>query len=336
MNWFYESGGQQQGPVSESELDRLLAEGKINANSLVWREGMADWQPLRTARPGVLPVPPAIPSGEASETSAGQVRCAATGKLIPESEAIWINGLPYSPEARPGASIPPVPSASQSIVQADDALRDGPAWEQRNQIGWLRAIGETISGVLLQPGATFARMRRTGGIGTPLLYFMLLGYVGSAIALFYQIFFERLSPGALSQMAAAERATPDVSPTVQFVGALIALLFILPLGSFVQSGILHLSLMIFGGARKGFETTYRVGCYVWGTVAIFYLLPVCGQFVAVVWGIVAMIIGLTAAHETDTGRAVGAVFLPMAVCCVIAIAFSGLVLAALHGAMQNQ
>jgi len=51
MNWYYESGGQQQGPVNDTELDRLLAEGKITLDSLIWKEGMSGWTPLRVARP---------------------------------------------------------------------------------------------------------------------------------------------------------------------------------------------------------------------------------------------------------------------------------------------
>src|SRR5689334_20662487 len=80
MNWFYESAGQQQGPISEQEFDRLIAEGKITAETLVWREGLADWQPLRIARPAIPAEPPAMPSGEVPP---GHVRCSLTGKIIP-------------------------------------------------------------------------------------------------------------------------------------------------------------------------------------------------------------------------------------------------------------
>ena len=35
MNWYYEKAGQRQGPITEAELDRLLASGEINATTLV-------------------------------------------------------------------------------------------------------------------------------------------------------------------------------------------------------------------------------------------------------------------------------------------------------------
>ena len=46
MNWYYESNGLQQGPVSESELRQLITLGRISKHNLLWRNGMHDWTPL--------------------------------------------------------------------------------------------------------------------------------------------------------------------------------------------------------------------------------------------------------------------------------------------------
>ena len=48
------------------------------------------------------------------------------------------------------------------------------------------------------------------------------------------------------------------------------------------------------------------------------LIPVCGGVIAAVWGIVVNCIGLARAHETDTGRAVLAILLPVVGCCGLA------------------
>ena len=45
------------------------------------------------------------------------------------------------------------------------------------------------------------------------------------------------------------------------------------------------------------------------------MVPICGGFAAGVWNIVLECIGLARAHETDTGKAVTAVLLPVIVCC---------------------
>ncbi len=43
MNWYYVDAGQQAGPISEDELASLAGSGKIQPDTLVWREGMATW-----------------------------------------------------------------------------------------------------------------------------------------------------------------------------------------------------------------------------------------------------------------------------------------------------
>lgn len=45
MNWYYAVGQEKQGPVSDEELGQLVQQGTITNESLVWQEGMADWQP---------------------------------------------------------------------------------------------------------------------------------------------------------------------------------------------------------------------------------------------------------------------------------------------------
>jgi hypothetical protein len=58
MNWFYALNGQQNGPVSEDQLNDLVRTGAIDQDTLVWREGMAEWQALRFARGAAPPPPP--------------------------------------------------------------------------------------------------------------------------------------------------------------------------------------------------------------------------------------------------------------------------------------
>ena len=54
MTWYYALNGQQVGPVSEQQLSGFVGSGVINAMTLVWREGMQGWLPLRVAVPFAL------------------------------------------------------------------------------------------------------------------------------------------------------------------------------------------------------------------------------------------------------------------------------------------
>jgi hypothetical protein len=73
--------------------------------------------------------------------------------------------------------------------------------------------------------------------------------------------------------------------------------------------------MIVGGANQPFETTFRVLAFAQGSTGVLQMIPICGGLIAGVWALVVQCIGLARAHETDTGRAVLAVFLPLIVCC---------------------
>lgn len=56
MNWYYVDAGQQAGPVPDEQLDELVRNGKVRGDTLVWRDGQANWQPYSQARPtGVQP-----------------------------------------------------------------------------------------------------------------------------------------------------------------------------------------------------------------------------------------------------------------------------------------
>ncbi|MEJ0000956.1 MAG: DUF4339 domain-containing protein [Verrucomicrobiota bacterium] len=65
--WYYTTGGAPEGPFDEAALDQLLANGTIHADSLVWKEGMADWAPLNQAR-----TPAAAGAATATCTMCGQ------------------------------------------------------------------------------------------------------------------------------------------------------------------------------------------------------------------------------------------------------------------------
>ncbi|MBC2596351.1 DUF975 family protein [Ruficoccus amylovorans] len=43
--WYYAIYNRQHGPVSPSEIERLIEQGIVTADTLVWRAGMNEWQP---------------------------------------------------------------------------------------------------------------------------------------------------------------------------------------------------------------------------------------------------------------------------------------------------
>ena len=121
--------------------------------------------------------------------------------------------------------------------------------------------------------------------------------------------------------------------------AILAFLFpfLIIIGLFTASGILHVFLLMVNGAKKGYEATFRVVAYSYSAY-IFLVLPFCGQLISAVWIVVLYIIGLREAHEISGGKAAFAVFLPAIICCglimIAAALFMGAVAASFGTMMQ--
>jgi hypothetical protein len=206
----------------------------------------------------------------------------------------------------------------------------GTAWDQRARIGFFNALVETTRQVLTEPTAFFRAMPTGGGIGSPLLYAVVVGWLGMAAASFYQAVFYSVVG---SRWTAFGDESPEVAAILGLVqgwGGFVAQLvfggIFAVIGVFVATAILHLMLLLLGGARRDFETTLRVVSYSQAT-NVLLLVPFCGQVVAVVWTLVLYILGLAEAQQAGHGKAAAAVLLPLLLCCccgaLLAFAFAG-------------
>ena len=83
MDWYYAEGQQQRGPVSEAELEGLVKAGTVGSDTLVWREGMENWQPYGQVKG-------AAPTGAAQPPTlvAGAIVCSQCGKAFAQDEVI--------------------------------------------------------------------------------------------------------------------------------------------------------------------------------------------------------------------------------------------------------
>src|ERR1700743_1919568 len=72
-SWFFAANGQQQGPYPDAQFRDLIARGSVNAQTLVWSEGMAGWQKAGEV-PGLMAggmAPPAMPPGGGAMVGGG-------------------------------------------------------------------------------------------------------------------------------------------------------------------------------------------------------------------------------------------------------------------------
>lgn len=216
---------------------------------------------------------------------------------------------PPFPPPLPPEGPPPLPPAPEP---------GGTPWERRDQIGFVTGLVETTQQVLLRPSEFFARMPVSGGVGSPLLYAVILGYAGLVATTLYGLVFSSVLGDAFLRFGSRSRELERfqalfegwVSAVVQLVTGPVWIV----IGAFVGAGILHVLLLALGGASRDFEATFRVVCY-GHALNVLGLLPFCGNFIAIVWWIAVTTIGLATVHRTSTGIALAAVLLPIIVCC---------------------
>src|SRR5881396_1554017 len=255
-----------------------------------------------------------LSAGRFAPTDIGWREGMATWQPLSQFPEFGGTAAPAAPPVQPGAA-----PASTTV-----AARTGLPWEHRQERGFFNAFIETLAIVLTRPAEAFSVMKREGGLGEPLIYALIGGCVGGLVSFLFSLGFQSLGlftdrhNNGLAAMAG--------------MGIGSAMIILLPLfiviGLFIGSAIVHLCLMIVGGANQSFETTFRVLAFSHGSTGPLQMIPICGGVIAGVWALVCSCIGLARAHETDTGRAVLAVFLPVIVCCG-----GGLLVAFMFGAL---
>jgi hypothetical protein len=239
-----------------------------------------------------------------------------TGRFAPtdigwrEGMATW-QPLSQFPELG-GAAAPAVPpvQSDATATSTPASARTGLPWEHRQERGFVNAFIETLAVVLTKPDLAFRTMKTEGGFGEPLLYAIIGGGIGVVVWFVFSLILN--SVGVFNPRETG--FGPIVGMSVSFV-MLVWRVVAVAVAPFIFGGLVHLSLMLVGGANKSFETTFRVVSFSQGSTAPLQLVPCCGGLVALVWFLVASCIGVARTHEIDTGRATLAILLPIIVCC---------------------
>ena len=60
--WYIAREGKQHGPLSDIEMRTFVAHSYLRPTDLIWRPGMADWQPATMVFPAVFAPPAPVPA----------------------------------------------------------------------------------------------------------------------------------------------------------------------------------------------------------------------------------------------------------------------------------
>lgn len=181
--WYYGEAGQTIGPVDGAEMARLRSSGRVNAATLVWRQGFDNWVPLGQTELGA--VPPLMPPFQGPPGLAG-------GEAMPGAFA-RAGGRSGPPPGMGGGG--PVWSA-------------GPAGTVHFAGFWIRALAMLIDGVILEV-LTIILARLLGYdlliVGDTTLVYGVMQTPGSAIGLALGLVYFALIPAGRWQATPGKR-----------------------------------------------------------------------------------------------------------------------------------
>lgn len=283
MNWYYAQAGETKGPVTDDELAQMLQSGLIGPDTLVWREGMAEWKPLSVARDGAPPANPTL-----TVAAAGGLACVVCGKPSPGEELVEVAGLRVCAACKPvvlqglreGAAIPTMSGGPDA-----DMLTEEEVLARDYEIPVTEAVGAGFSQLFGQSGTLLL-----GGVLVVLVLFgsQVIPYLGILATVFLhgplqggltKAYLKHLRGGRMEVGDGFQGFGPSYWSLVRafIVPALLAGLAYIPA---VAVGVPLLALGIAGGA------SLNVGAPVLAIVGFAILLlggAVAGTYLTVSW-----------------------------------------------------
>jgi hypothetical protein len=260
----------------------------------------------------------------ATEAETRMVTCPHCGYVQDKTDECFKCGviiskfLKYQGEVKPAGaeSVSPGPNTAtpaeglqpQKIIGIPiEASTGSTPWEDMASLGFFTAFFRTMKQVLFSPTEFFRNMPLSKGVGSPLLYGVIISFFGTTIGLLGQYAFSGFM-GSSSQVEGM--AGVNFFQTAFLLIYAFFLPIMIAVGLFIGSGIFHICLLIVGAGKRGFEATFRVLSYASSSQA-FALVPFVGGFIIVIYNLVLWTIGFRESHHTTTGRAFIAVLLPV-------------------------
>jgi hypothetical protein len=195
----------------------------------------------------------------------------------------------------------PAQTVERKVVEVSPEERCIP-WESGE--GFVSAFFKTTRDALFSSTRFFKKVGSGEGYLPALIYGLISGIIGSGGALVWQwyIFSQWFPVKQFSEV------TSSVYITLLIILVPLTIIFSLFLGSIVT----HVCLVIVGGNKKGFQTTFRAISYAFSG-NLFAIIPFIGSTIGGIYFLILTIIGLRESHATSTGKAILAVFLPLIV-----------------------
>ncbi|HEX8538277.1 MAG TPA: YIP1 family protein [Cystobacter sp.] len=234
------------------------------------------------------------------------------------------------------------PRGETLCVRCHQLEPDAPIpWDQREELGTLRAFWKTLVQVLIHP-SFFSQARAEGRKRDSLLFVLLSSLPGCFMTgLVYMALFTAM-PAMMEAFADPNKPTGDGSGPAFMrwmgVGMLVGFSLLGPPAfvamTVVGAGVDHLVLRM-GGVTRPFGVTLRAHSLSQAPWAL-GVVPIVGMQVAPFWALVSRYFAYRGLHRTTTGTALaGALLAPLVSCCLCGGGYFALVAFALSRTAQR-
>jgi len=205
MSWHYAEAGQQRGPVTDAELEDLVRAGTILSDTLIWREGMANWQPYGQVKGVATPPPAAAPMPEDA------VVCSSCGKLFGRDDVIRYGDLWVCAACKP------------TFVQR---IKEGAALPGVVEYAgfWIRLVAKFVDGLILRFVGTFIGLAGGAALAglsksNPMAALVLLYGMGFIVDMLYRTIFVGAYGATPGKMAVKARVVNADGSKVSYAKA---------------------------------------------------------------------------------------------------------------------
>jgi hypothetical protein len=201
-------------------------------------------------------------------------------------------------------------------------------FDRREELGIVSAAWKTLIAICAQPKRFFSELAPSGRMGSAILFVIFVSIPAGIMSSLYNLGM-KWAIGPIIEPSIRQIYGPEGGPLSDMMvkayepsilsalfGA-VAFPFILILYAMIAGLVVHLGLLILGGAHKGLEASLKVSLYSHGLL-FWVIVPLVGGF-AWLWMAVVLGIGLAAIHGAKAWQAVIALlYAPcLAVCCLI-------------------
>ena len=140
MNWYYARGQEQVGPITDAEFEDLVTQGVITIHTLVWHEGMEDWQRFYTIPTAAkMQVPPKQTPSPADQGAGDEplYACSECGRFFESADLLNYDGNFLCVQCKP---------------LYFQRLREGAPLGARYGGFWIRLVASVMDGFIVGVG----------------------------------------------------------------------------------------------------------------------------------------------------------------------------------------